>query len=165
MKFVASIFDHPGVTAPLRIRVRKILQTVWNQDPKWDARLDVQRFPDFLHFKTELPFCQNVSIPLARFHRNTKIQSAALHTFIDASLYALSAVAYLRIEYVDKTVEVVFAKGKARVAPVKRKSIPKLDLRAAVCGAQSAQFLKEQQDLDVGNYFFWSGLVQQYSIG
>ena len=156
LKFVASFFDPLGVIAPLTIRVRKILQAIWNKGPQWDAPLDVQQFPDFLQFKNELPSYQNISIPRALFRRNTKIQSTALHTLTDASEYALSAVSYLRTEYIDKTVDVVFMMGKARVAPIKRMTIPNLELQAAVYGAQLAQFIKEQQDLETGNYFFWS---------
>ena len=156
LKFVASIFDPLGVIAPLTIRVRKILQATWNKGPQWDAPLDVQQFPDILQFKHELPSYQNISIPRALFRRNTKIQSKALHTFTDASEYALSALSYLRTEYVDKTVDVVFMMGKARVAPIKRMTIPNLELQAAVYGAQLAQFIKEQQYLEIGNYFFWS---------
>ena len=156
LKFVASIFDPLGVIAPLTIRVRKILQAIWYKGPQWDAPLDVQQFPDFLQFKNELPTYQNISIPRALFRRNTKIQSTALHTFTDASEYALSAVFYLRTEYVDKTVYIVFMMGKARVAAIKRMTIPNLELQAAVYGAQLAQFIQEQQDLEIGNYFFWS---------
>ena len=65
-------------------------------------------------------------------------------------------MSYLRTEYVDKKVDVVFMMGKARVAPIKRITILNLELQAAVYGAQLAQFIKEQQDLELGNYFFWS---------
>ena len=102
LKFVASIFDPLGVIAPLTIRVRKILQAIWNKGPQWDASLDIQQFPDFLQFKNELPSHHNISILRALFRRNTKIESTALHTFTDASEYALSAVFYLRTEYVDE---------------------------------------------------------------
>ena len=73
LKFVTSIFDPLGVIAPLTIRVRKILQETWNKGPQWDSPLHVQQFPDFLQFKNELPSYQNISIPRALFHRNTKI--------------------------------------------------------------------------------------------
>ena len=77
----------------------------------------------FSPIQKEFPSYQNISIPRALFRRETKIQSTALHTFTDASDYALSAVFYLRTEYVDKTVDVVFMMGKARVAPIKRMTI------------------------------------------
>ena len=139
LKFVASIFDPLGVIAPETITVRKIMQAAWNKGSQWDAPLDVQQFPDFLQFKNELPSYQNISIPRPLIRRNRKIQSTALHTFTDASEYALSAVSNLRTEYVDKTVD-VFMMGKARVAPIKRMTIPNLELQAAVYGAQLAQF-------------------------
>ncbi|XP_075243908.1 uncharacterized protein LOC142338156 [Convolutriloba macropyga] len=159
LKFIASTFHPLGVTAPLTIRVRKILQVVWNQGPQWDPPLDVQQFLEFIQFKSDLPSYQNISIPRALFRRNTKIQSTALHMFTDASDYALSAVSYLKTEYVDKTVDVVFMMGKARVAPIKRMTIPNLVLQAAVYGAQFALFIKKQQDLETGNYFFWSDSI------
>ena len=156
LKFVASIFDPLGIIAPLTIRVRKLLQAAWNKGPQWDATLDVPQFPDFLQFKNEFPSEKNISIPRALFRRNTKIQSTALYMFTDASEYALSAVSNLRTEYVDKTVDVVFMMCKVRVAPIKRMTIPNLELQAPVFCAQLAQFIKEEQDLEIGNYFFWS---------
>ena len=153
MKFLASIFDPLGVVAPSTIRVRKIFRAVWNQGPQWDALLDVQQFPEFLQFKNEIPSYRNISNKRTLLCRNTKIQSTALHTFTDASKFALSAVCYLRTEYVDKTVDVVFMVDKARVTPM---TIPNLELQAAVYGAQLAQFIKEQPDLETGNNFFWS---------
>ena len=73
-------------------------------------------------------------------------------------------MSYLRIEYVDKTVDVVFMMGKARVAPIKRMTIPNLELQATVYGTQLAQFIKEQQNLEIKNYFF-GPIVQLYSVG
>ena len=154
LKFVASIFVPLGVIAPLTLRMSKILQATWNKGPQWDAPLDVQQFPDFLQLKNELLSYQNISVLRALCRRNTKIQSTALHTFTDASDYALSAVSYLRTEYVDKTTDVVFMMGKARVTPIKRMTIPNLELQSAVYGAQLPQFIKEQQDLEIRNYIF-----------
>ena len=46
--------------------------------------------------------------------------------------------------------------GKARVAPIKRMTTPKLELQAAVYGAQLAQFIKEEQDIEYSHCVFWS---------
>ena len=46
--------------------------------------------------------------------------------------------------------------GKARVAPIKRMTIPNLELQAAVCGAQFAQFIKEEPDIECSDFVFWS---------
>ena len=46
--------------------------------------------------------------------------------------------------------------GKARVAPIKRMTIPNLELQAAVYGAQLAQFLRDEMDIEIHKQVFWS---------
>ena len=155
LRFVASIFDPLGFIAPLTIRVRKSLQAAWNHGPKWDKPLDLNEFADLTQLQNELrEFCE-ISIPRCLFI-NKAIKETALHTFSDASEYALSAVSYLRIDYVDETtVQVKFIMGKARVAPIKRMTIPNLELQAAVYAAQLAQFVTEDHDIHINEKVFW----------
>ncbi|XP_075248457.1 uncharacterized protein LOC142341415 [Convolutriloba macropyga] len=83
------------------------------------------------------------------------ISSVELHTLTKASELALSAVS-LRIEHIDDSVSVAFVIGKARVAPIKRMTIPNLELQAAVYGAQLAEFVKDEMDIEVQTEIFWS---------
>ena len=101
---------------------------------------------DFKNLKKELSSFQDVHLPRKLFNE-IRISSIELHTFTDASELALSAVSYLRIEYIDESVSVAFVIGKARVAPIKRMTIPNLELQAAVYGAQLAQFVKDEIDI------------------
>ena len=55
-----------------------------------------------------------------------------LHVFTDASELGFSAVAYLRFVYADDGVEVAFLMTKTHVAPVKKRTIPELELRGCV---------------------------------
>ena len=155
LRFVASIFDPLGFIAPLTIRVRKSLQAAWNHGPKWDKPLDLNEFADLTQLQNELREFREISIPRCLFV-NKAIKETALHTFSDASEYALSAVSYLRIEYVDETVQVKFIMGKARVAPIKRMTIPNLELQAAVHAALLAQFVTEEHDIHINEKVFWS---------
>ena len=84
------------------------------------------------------------------------ISSTELHTFTDASEQPLLAVSCLPIEHIDETVSVAFVIGKARVAPLKRMTIPNLELQAAVYGAQIAQFVKDKMDFEILKQVFWS---------
>ena len=84
------------------------------------------------------------------------MSSIELHTFTDASEYALSAVSYMRFEYSDRSISVKYIMGRARAAPIKRMTIPNLELQAAVYGAQLAQFIKEEQAIEYSDCVFWS---------
>ena len=155
LRFVASLFDPLGFIAPLTIRLRKVLQAAWNHGPKWDKPLLVQNFPDFVSLRDEIPKFKDLQIH-RNYFLNKPIRSVQLHTFTDASEFALSAVCYNRVEYSDQSIAVRFVIGKARVAPLKKMTIPNLELQAAVYGAQPAQFVKEEQDIVFAESIFWS---------
>ena len=54
-----------------------------------------------------------------------------LHGFSDASHKAYAAVVYLRSEHANGDIEVNLVASKSRVAPMKRQSIPLLELLGA----------------------------------
>ena len=155
LRFVASIFDTLGFIAPLTIQVRKSLQAAWNHEPKWDKPLNLNEFADLTQLQSEPRDFREVSIPRCLFI-NKAIKETALHTFSDKSEYALSAVLYLRIEYLNETVQAKFIMGKDRVAPIKRMTIPNLELQAAVYAAQLAQFVREEHDIHINEKYFWT---------
>ena len=155
LRFVASIFDPLGFIAPFTIRFRKVLQAAWNHCPKWDKPLQLDENSDFENLKKELSSFKDVHLPRTLLNE-IPISSIELHTFTDASELALSAVSYLRIEHIDESVSVAFVIGKARVAPIKRMTIPNLELQAVVYGAQLAQFVKDEMDIEIHKQVFWS---------
>ncbi len=65
-------------------------------------------------------------MPLDRPH-----VSGQLHAFSDASIIAYGTVLYLRTLYDDSSVSVCLVVSKARVAPVKSSTVPRLELMAA----------------------------------
>ena len=163
LRFVVSIFDPLGIITPFTIRFRKVLQAAWNHGPKWDKPLQLDENSDFENLKKELSSVQDVHLP-RKLLNEIPISSIELHTFTAASELALSAVSYLRIEHIDESVSVAFVIGKARVAPIKRMAIPSMELQAAVYGAQLAQFVKDEMDIEIQNKFFGL-IVQPFCIG
>ena len=113
--------------------------------------------------KIELSFFQDVHLPRKLLNKIT-ISSIELHTFTDASELALSGVCYLRIEHIDESVSVAFVIGKARVAPIKRMTIPNLELQALLFGAHLAQFVKDGMDTQINKQVFWS-VVRPFYTG
>ena len=59
--------------------------------------------------------------------------------FCDASEEAFGACAYVRWQINDGTYDVRFIAAKSRVAPLKRLTIPRLELQAAVMGTRLYQ--------------------------
>ena len=72
-----------------------------------------------------------VHIPRCYFPKDVQVASLQLHGFCNASEDAYSGVIYTRVEETDGKVHIALVTSKTRVAPIKRLSIPRLEL----CGA------------------------------
>ena len=71
-----------------------------------------------------------------------------LHMFFDASRVGYASVGYLRMVNAKGVIHAIFVMGKARLAPLKEISVPRLELAAAALVTLSAA-IKKELDLDV----------------
>ncbi|GBP97210.1 hypothetical protein EVAR_67635_1 [Eumeta japonica] len=79
-----------------------------------------------------------------------------LHTFVDASERAYGAAIYIRSTYKDKTITTRLICSKSRVAPIKKQTLPRLELCAAVLGVELTNRVKQDLHLQDTANFFWS---------
>ncbi|XP_046389409.1 uncharacterized protein LOC124158258 [Ischnura elegans] len=77
-----------------------------------------------------------------------------IHIFCDASGQAYATVIYLRSEY-EGEVKVKLLNAKSRLAPVKKPTINRLELLAALLGARMARPVKEVLGKDIP-FHYWS---------
>ena len=92
---VSSIFDPFGLLSPLTIRIKMSLQQIWKLGRK---RNDL--IPQELHNALQKVLNSYFALPEIRIprtvHNFSKTTSSQLHIFVDASMAAMAAVAYLR---------------------------------------------------------------------
>lgn len=69
--------------------------------------------------------------------------------FCDASEQAYGSVAYLRTEDPSGKVEIAFLVARSQVAPRKQQIIPRLELSAALRGAQLTEVLRAELSLPI----------------
>ncbi|XP_028298617.1 uncharacterized protein LOC114460934 [Gouania willdenowi] len=79
-----------------------------------------------------------------------------IHVFCDASEQAYGSVAYLRTESPEGEVEVAFLAARSRVAPKKQQSVPRLELCAALSGAQLYKVISTELTLPIRSSTLWS---------
>lgn len=76
--------------------------------------------------------------------------------FCDPSEKAYGSVAYLRTEDPSGKVEVAFLTARSRVAPKKQQTMPRLELCAALTGAQLASVLTTELILPTHHVILWT---------
>lgn len=81
---------------------------------------------------------------------------AQLHHFSDASDRGYGTVSYLRLENQDKGIHLAFMLGKARVAPLKQTTIPRLELTATVLAVKVDNMLRKELSLQLEESCFWT---------
>ncbi|XP_074651586.1 uncharacterized protein LOC141906242 [Tubulanus polymorphus] len=80
---------------------------------------------------------------------NNEIISCEIHCFSDASEVGYGSSLYARLEDSDGNVQCSLILGKSRVAPLKRLSIPRLELTAAAMSVRLCNMMLQEIDLEV----------------
>ena len=148
LRSVAQIYDPLGVLLPVTIRARMFLQDLWKEKLGSDEKVDSELQKQWDLIFADLGNCVNITIK-----RNIRRdRNDSLHIFCDASGAAYGCVAY---RVADGKSELLMA--KARVAPLKPLTIPKLELLALLLAARLAKFIRETFDvLEFYDIFIWS---------
>lgn len=154
---IASIFDPLGFIAPYILVGKRTLQRMCNDKIGWDEPL-----PDDLrlHWEAWLRDLHNLSmvkIPRCYMPSTFKdVQQYELHHFADASVSGYGVCSYLRMVTKSGEVHCSLAMGKARVAPAKVTTIPRLELTAAVVATRIGNLLKGELELDCVREYYWT---------
>ncbi|UYV74213.1 hypothetical protein LAZ67_11002500, partial [Cordylochernes scorpioides] len=152
---LAQIYDPIGFLSPILIKPKILLQKAWTLKLAWDDELDRHYKDELSLWFDDLQLHKGVAIPRNFNPLMVPQKDWKIHTFVDASSEAYAAVVFLRTRVGDK-VEVHMMAAKSRVAPLKRPTIPRLELLACVVGARLNKMIFEALELKDIKNVFWS---------
>jgi len=132
---VMRIFDPLGQIAPFRIRGHMIMQHVWRAGTDWKKKPPTEICEEFTRWLRDFAEISKLEIPRKYSQYPLSKCEVTLHVFVDAGSEAYAACAYLRIQH-DNEVIIRLIAAKARVAPLKYMSIPRLELMSGLIGAR-----------------------------
>ncbi|XP_067274307.1 uncharacterized protein [Pseudorasbora parva] len=158
-QILASQYDPLGYIVPFTTRAKVIVQRLWDKKREWDdPRLPENLLDSWKQWESELEDLQHITLPRCYCSEELDCSTSnrQLHIFCDASEKAYGSVAYLRTENPQGKVEVAFVTARSRVSPKKQQSIPRLELCAALTGAQLAKVLKTELTLPLNDITLWS---------
>lgn len=157
-RVLASQYDPLGVIIPYTTRAKVLIQRLWAKKRSWDdPNLPTELLEAWTAWENELPKLKNIFLPrsFAPPTQSPQVSEYTLHIFSDSSEQAYGSVAYLTTEH-DGQVFTSFVVARSRVAPKRQLSMPRLELCAALTGAQLSALIHRELTLNITQTFLWS---------
>ena len=165
LSVLSSTFDPLGITAPVLLTAKRVIQRTWQLKLGWDDILPDDLLDGWQNWKEDLAILNHVKIPRCYFENGCyNASTLQLHHFSDASEIGYGTVTYLRKESADGSIECAFVMSKSRTTPLQYISIPRLELQAATIAVRVNNLILREIDLRITDTFFWtdSKLTLQY---
>lgn len=158
-RVLASQYDPLGYIVPYTTRAKVIVRHLWEKQRDWDdPQLPEELLQKWHAWEAELEQLHKITLP--RCYTSHRLDQPNcmrdIHVFCDASEQAYGSVAYLRTESPEGEVEVAFLAARSRVAPKKQQSVPRLELCAALTGAQLCKVVSSELTLPIRSCTLWS---------
>ncbi|XP_035222986.1 uncharacterized protein LOC118195772, partial [Stegodyphus dumicola] len=149
-----KIYDPLGLITPFTVRIKLLLQKLWLRKLSWDEELPSDLNDEWSQWCSELSELSYISVP--RFALDSCDENIEIHVFSDASQKLYGAAVYVKVQNQEK-ISVNLLASKSRVSPVKKVSLPRLELLRALIGARLGTEVKKVLDRKgLSNIFFWS---------
>ncbi|XP_011879618.1 PREDICTED: uncharacterized protein LOC105568508, partial [Vollenhovia emeryi] len=127
---ISTLFDPIGLLSPITITAKIFMQELWTLRLSWDDLLPVNAATKWNNFLTALKDMPQFNFP--RWLGGQANSTVEIHGFCDASQHAMAASVYLRTTNEDGSVTTNLIASKTKVAPLKRLTIPRLELSSAI---------------------------------
>ncbi|XP_038116797.1 uncharacterized protein LOC119768998 [Culex quinquefasciatus] len=157
LRCVMSLFDSQGILSHITIQGRMIIQDTWRNNTKWDDEVIEAIRIRWLRWTKLFKRVSEIKLHRAYFpgFSAAEIGSVELHVFTDASEDAYACTAYFRA-VINGKVYVTLAMAKAKVAPLKALSVPRLELMGALLGARLAKAVMAYHSFPICRRVFWT---------
>ncbi|XP_062716004.1 uncharacterized protein LOC134291800 [Aedes albopictus] len=158
LSHIARLFDPLGLVGPVVTSAKIFMQAIWtltDDDGRpwsWDKELPTAFKDRWTTYQSQLPSLNELRVQrCVLLPAPTSIQ---IHIFTDASENAYGACVYLRSTDSNGSIKVALLSSKSKVSPLKRQSIPRLELCGALMGAQLYEKVVASLRLKADT-FFW----------
>ncbi len=153
-RVVASVYDVLGLMSPYLISGKIVLQQLWVHKLAWDDCIPEEVLPKWQCWVDGLEVVKGHHID--RYTGcHDKIRKKTLHGFSDASQLAYGAVVYLVCESTTGLTSHIIC-SKARVCPLKLRTIPELELEAAKLLAKLLHHVAGVLNIPLSNIVPWT---------
>jgi hypothetical protein len=139
------------------MKAKMLLQTLCKQSIPWDEVLQGEDLVSWQRWLESIPKLEEFGIPRCVKSADIGgIRICQLHHFADASQLGYGVVSYIRLIDMNNHIHCALLMSKARVAPLKKVTIPRLELSAATLAVRMHHMIVKQLEYEVHDVCFWT---------
>ena len=128
LSYISKLFDCNGWLSPIIFLAKCFIQQLWLAGLEWDEPVKEPLNSQWLKFTSELPLVERIQIPRSLYYAD---HTYKLFGFSDASERGYGCSIYLNISSHEFSKNYLL-RTKSKVAPLKRVTIPRLELCASL---------------------------------
>ena len=166
-------YDPLGLVSPYMMQFKLVMRDICNENGKvvgWDEPVSAEQKSAFMKALAGLRDLKCISFPRSIQPSRTAVRPPMLLVFGDGSSQAYAAVAYIRWELDDGSVECKVLTCKTRVAPKQKLTIPRLELLGSLAAVRLAASIKDSFTFEFGKVKFFTdssavlGMLQSETV-
>ncbi|XP_071830918.1 uncharacterized protein [Apostichopus japonicus] len=156
LSIVSSIFDPLGLISPVVLSGKLLFQEATARGLSWDEEIppDIVRAWDT--WAQSLSSVSRLRVPRCIKPCSFDDAFIELHHFSDASSKGYGCCCYVRCVNRKGEIHVQLVMSKSKVAPLKLRTIPRLELQAAVLAVKVDSLLRRELALEFAKSYFWT---------
>ena len=144
LSFMSRLFDPLGFLVPFVMTAKCLFQELWRLGVAWDEVVSVDIQERFAMWIKGLDCLKSWLIPRSYLGIPWRdVVVFQLHAFGDASQSAYGACVYLHVQLIDCSWLFSLVIARAKVAPLKRVSLPRMELLGALLAARLVVFTRQ----------------------
>lgn len=150
----AKLYDPLGWLAPTTILAKIEFQNLWLLGIDWNDQLPKHLSEKWLDYRKNLKYIENIKIP--RWIGIKKFTTVEIHGFSDSSKLAYAAAVYAKTISCEHGIQVSLIQSKTKVGPLKRLTIPRMELCGATLLTKLVERIISSLDQEISNVFYWT---------
>lgn len=155
LQAIARFYDPLGLLSPVSMAGKILFQDTWCRGLHWDEILPRDIAERWQLWTSTLCYLSSTSIPRWLGLSNQPPEDPQVHVFCDASERAYGATLYVRTLERNE-VSVQLACSKNRLSPIKKVTLPRLELLAALTGSRLLRYFCESTGHNITKATLWS---------
>ena len=153
---MSSIYDPLGFIGPVVLTANQTLQDLCRLQLGWDDLIPDHHSAKWQDSLANLPRLSDFKVERCLKPKDYgQPDTVEIHHFCDASNIGYGTVSYIRMKNNDG-IHGAFLTSKARVAPLKQVTIPRLELTAATVAVRMNNMLLKELQIPVNNVHYWT---------